>query len=520
MAEFNTKSIKKVRRKNEEASLPAPSAPVEGAAPARVWSPQQSAIFDWCRRGEGSLVVTARAGTGKTTTIVEAVKALPSRSVLLCAFNKRIAEELGRRVAGAAHVYTLHGLGFRLWRRAQPNTQVDEKRGYRLAEDALKSMGVPPLREFKQAVRSVADIAKQVNPYTKNPSDLVELGYTFGFFEGLSDSEVEKCAVAAIKAMQLAVDTKDGVIDFTDMLYLPLMRPTTRGEYDYVVVDEAQDMNRAQLDLALQVLKKGNTGLIVVGDDRQAIYGFRGADSNSLKRLREKMQAVGLGLTTTYRCPKKVVAVANTWVKDFQAAESAPEGVVRATTSEKLIADAQPGDFIISRTNAPLFRLCLDLVAAGKRAKVEGRDVGKMLVNIIDKLKASTTEEMLVRLDEWERRHIQLAGEDEAAAAAAMDTAEALRFLAKETNDLNGLRSLIDSMFEDSTPGVVSPRVTLMTVHKSKGLEAERVFILCDTFRGGFMSDPSSEEANLRYVAVTRAKNELVFVNPDWEVKS
>jgi superfamily I DNA/RNA helicase len=99
-------------------------------------------------------------------------------------------------------------------------------------------------------------------------------------------------------------------IDFTDMIFLPVANNWIRPQYDMVVVDEAQDMNTCQLAIA-QGLARNR--VVVVGDDRQAIYGFRGADSGSLDRLKDELKATELGLTTTYRCGRGIVALAQTW---------------------------------------------------------------------------------------------------------------------------------------------------------------------------------------------------------------
>lgn len=480
----------------------------------RVWYPEQQAIFDWCKQGEGHLTVEALAGTGKTTTIVEALRYLPSSRVLVCAFNKRIADELKTRCADRAHVYTLHALGLRLWKRQNPNVTIDNLRGWKLADAGLKSVGMPTAREYRRAVQGLAGQAKGMAPYADKPADLDSIGWNFGHFDGLSPKEIDGVRIAAFKAMQLAFETNDGTMDFDDMLYLPLKRKLTRGEYDYVVVDEAQDMNFSQLELAMQIMNERGS-LIVVGDSNQAIYGFRGADSSSLQRITKRMNSKVLTLTTTYRCPKKVVKFANFWVKGLKAADSAPEGVVRAGS----VTEAQPGDFIISRLNAPLLSMCLELVTAGKRAKVEGRDVGKMLTGIIDKLKPADTEDLIHKMATWEANQVRHAGDDETLVQAAIDTSQSISYLARETGDIAKLKSLIDSMFEDSQPGVAYPRITLMTGHKAKGLEADRVFVLCDTFRGGFRIGSGGEEANLRYVTATRAKKELVMINPEWDVK-
>jgi hypothetical protein len=155
----------------------------------------------------------------------------------------------------------------------------------------------------------------------------------------------------------------------------PLRNGWVRAKYDLVIIDEAQDMNAAQLLLAMKVCKKGGR-IAVVGDDRQAIYGFRGADSNSIDRLKGELVAHELGLTITYRCPKVVVAAAARLVPDYTAAPAAPEGEMLTATVEEMYTQAAVGDFILSRKNAPLAAICLHLLAMGKRAIVEGREIG------------------------------------------------------------------------------------------------------------------------------------------------
>src|SRR5690606_18120963 len=98
-------------------------------------------------------------------------------------------------------------------------------------------------------------------------------------------------------------------------------------EFDNVLVDEAQDLNVAQRILIRRMLKEGGR-LIAVGDPRQAIYGFRGADSDSFRLIGEEFNATDLPLTVTFRCPKAVVAQAQRYVSHIQAHETAPEGEV------------------------------------------------------------------------------------------------------------------------------------------------------------------------------------------------
>jgi len=101
------------------------------------------------------------------------------------------------------------------------------------------------------------------------------------------------------------------VIDFDDMLYLPLRSKCTFDKKNYVFVDEAQDTNGVQRALLRRMLAPPPHGrLIAVGDPSQAIYGFRGADANAMSALREEFSAVVMPLSVSYRCSRAVVAEA------------------------------------------------------------------------------------------------------------------------------------------------------------------------------------------------------------------
>ena len=512
----------------------------------RDWSPQQKAIFAACK-GSGNLLVEALAGTGKTTTIVGAVPYLVGK-ILLCAFNKRIAEELKTRVGddSQVHVSTLHSLGFRLVKRMWPSCDVDDRRGLKLALEGLKQVGGPQNKNFMYAVHYTAQTCKEVAPFLikmptpddplaqrghQSDAERIEqvngIGHGYGHFDGVNPRYLDDCCRAVLRAMVLAVETNDGTVDYSDMLFIPLQKALTRGEYDVVIVDEAQDMNRAQLELAQRALKEDGR-IIVVGDRHQAIYGFRGADRGSMDRLREAFDCHTLPLTVTYRCPKQVVEIARHFVPEFECAESAPSGSVRFVSREKLLKEAREGDFVLSRLNAPLLGLCLDLIKLGKRAKVEGRDIGKSLNRIIGQLvyndRSRRVDDLMPLLDDWERNRVAkaMALDDEARASMVHDQATALRVLSDDLNDVGALIDRIETMFED-TYGKQRV-ITCSTVHKAKGLEADRVFILADTFKGSWTESGGGEEGNLKYVAVTRAKKELIWVDradtdPDDEEK-
>lgn len=497
---------------------------------SRTWSTQQVAIFDWaknpttpihsatcpCEKCQRNGLVRARAGTGKTTTILEMVNHAPESRILLSAFNKKIADELQSRLSNPhAEAKTLHGLGFGCIRRNWERVTVDNGRSKRLASTAC-GQGAPDA--MVALVAKLAGLGKEMAPFAKDSATLAQIAYKMDVTpdpEWEEDGwDVERIAGYALKAMGLALN-RDGAIDFSDMLYLPLALKWTRPSYDLVCIDECQDMNEAQIELAIRSCSKGGR-IIVVGDDRQAIYGFRGADSGSLDRLKTTLNAKEFPLTITYRCAQTIVDQAREIVPDYQAAPNAPQGISRSIASAKLPQEVKVGDFVISRKNAPLVRTCLSILRTGTRAKVEGRDLGKNLLALVRKLKAKSIPDLSRKLETWADREIKRLASlkpeiAERKASEIDDTAETLRVLSDGLSGLGELEKRIEALFADDVAAGRDSSVVCSTIHRVKGLEANRAFILKGTLATGKRAG-NQEEQNCLYVAITRAKNELVWV--------
>lgn len=514
---------------------------------APTWSLQQDRIFSFFTASEDHLVVRARAGTGKTTTIVEAVKrwlvANPGQTTIVCAFNKRIAEELikkfgllfgiatnlsprDREAAIATKgvvVKTLHAVGFACCRIYRERLVIEDPKKVAITrKDALaqRVCGKSAPDAILRLVAKLLTLGRETAPHATKPGDLIALAIAQECEPDEQFSRmgfgVEYVAAKAVEAMEIASNVQSGdTIDYSDMIFLPCRNGWLMKQWDLGVVDEAQDMTGAQLKIALGCCKR----MVIVGDDCQAIYGFRGADSDSLDRLKAELAAGELGLTTTYRCGRAIVELARTWVPDFEAGESNPEGTISELHTAKLTEAAKPGDFILSRTNAPLVSTAMALLRAGKRTRVAGKDIGRGLVAILRKLKARTVPEMLAKIENWAEREIHrqtarlsasVNGRREAIKSkidAITDQAEMLSALADGAKNVDEVLARAEALFSDDGLGEAGT-ITCSSVHRAKGLEAERVFILRETLR-----DTTQEERNIMYVAVTRAKNELVWVS-------
>lgn len=495
----------------------------------RTWSTQQQSILSWFSGDDpefskNHLIVRARAGTGKTTIIIEGVKRAPEKSILICAFSKIIQQELEARIGkNYSHVraQTLHSVGYRCVRRYRENIKVEFNNGRAdLLTEQVCGRSVPDA--IKKLVSKLHTKGREIAPHAKEIGELMDIAIKF---ECTPDDEwansgfpLEKVEELALKAMELASDVQAGAtIDGSDMIFLPVRNGWLTGMFDLVVVDEAQDMTTAQLEIAQGVLNK-NGRICIVGDDKQAIFGFRGADSDSLDRLKEELQAKELGLTTTYRCGKQIVQVAQSIVPNFEAGPTNPEGEISRLHLSRLIDSAGPSDYILSRVNAPLVSIAMRLLRNGKRTRIAGRDIGKGLINLVRKMRARSVPDFLTRVGTWETREItRLEGMLAVAPnnrkytlqnkiADIQDQAEMLLNLAEGVKSVSEIETRIESLFIDDGLGEAG-MITCSSVHRAKGLEANRVFILEETLR-----NYNQEEQNIFYVAVTRAKQSLIWV--------
>lgn len=468
---------------------------------------EQEAIIHAARTTKSNLLINALAGAAKTTTLEFLCKYLPVGPILSLAFNKRIAEEMTKRLPGHVTCKTMNAVGHRVWGSAcGRRLVVDTRKSYSLLKAEVEAL---PKDERKEAYNDFAETLKII-AFAKR-AGYVPNGVCGGkslwdratFFDQIEDPPsalqmelVDATLTAGIRAAY------DGQIDFDDQIYMPTLFGGSFPKFPLVLVDEAQDLS----SINHAMLRKLATGrLIAVGDPWQSIYAFRGAKRSGMQTLRSDYNCVEFPLSVSFRCPQAVVEAVRWRVPHMQWRK---EGGHVETLDHLAIDDIMDGSAVICRNNAPLFRLAILLLKHHRGVHLVGTDLGPLLVKTLKKLghEGLTTAEVLEEIDDWEREHLEKAKNK----AAVADKADCLRVFAEFGATLGGAIAYCESLFAGRGA------IQLLSGHKSKGLEWETVYHL-DPWRIPSQYASSDEdleqEYNLRYVISTRAKATLFEID-------
>lgn len=503
-----------------------------------IASTYQEAILQWVLCGRGHGTTNARAGSGKTRTlqyIAEAIKG----SCCYLVFNSANSREAREKFPSHIEVKTIHSAGFGAVRFClSSSVKVNDSKYLQLADrlidECFNGQHYALSREEKVLLEEV-NAAVEINRVLKfvrvdlvDPNDADALLNLAFHYELDYEPRLWDFYCAAVPLLlKRGKDLAAYEVDFTDMLYLPATMGNVRPKkYDWLLVDECQDLSKAQLEIVKKMLKPGGRALFV-GDPNQAIYGFAGADCNSYQRIVDEMNAAEMPLSICYRCDKAIVREAQRIVPTIEAAEWAEEGNVRHIKDAKLMEELKEGDMVLCRTNAPLVSLCFALVAEGIPARIKGRDIGKKLITTakkVAKMAGFTWEGFGSYVGVWAQVEaekllkVNHGNEEDSRLQIISDTAECLKVIwgQNEATCLRDMQDAVEDLFSDDRPGV-----WLSSVHRAKGLENDRIFIINPELLPGPWATEGTwqyeQEMNLKYVAVTRAKHELVWVSKSLE---
>lgn len=485
-----------------------------------VGTAEQDTIWDALLNDDCHVIVNALAGTGKSFTCREALWRLPADSqlrVVYLAFSKAIVEEFRPKCPPWCEVSTLNAIGHKICCRAYKSTFAKDK--IIGIVDALWQPSSKAEVDFRNdltfAIKGMVDLARG---YLVEPSDVETLRELVIRHDIDIDAEFEDLFWKLVPQVIAQDKASTHVIDYADQLWLPVANNLPCPQYDLILIDEAQDLNACQHALVLKLLAPGGR-VAVVGDVNQAIFGWRGSDTESIANLTAELAKRGtvkeFPLTISQRCPIVAVEDAQEEVPEYKAKPGAERGEIIETTIKDFVDKLASGDMVICRVNAPLCHIAYTCIKRGQRAVIRGRDIGQGLRALIRKLKPSDLNGLLVSLDHWQAEETaKYAGSRfaEQHAQNVEDKADCIRALAEEARDLIELNANIDKVFADfDESGKPRDAVVLSSIHRAKGLEAHRVVWAYPEIECRANQEwQARQERNLRYVAKTRTKHTTV----------
>jgi superfamily I DNA/RNA helicase len=475
-----------------------------------IWSPYQKQIFWDIQKGRGHSIIEARAGASKTTSLVEGFRYLPrGAKTIVLAFNKIIQKELEERAPHYVQARTFHSLGMQAITQRFKKVHIDDWKVFNIVKEFPECEGDTSL------IFSICDtIAFCKYGLLSAPNEINALISRFGIdLCDLKREDFIRIVIQALGKDKLLTSS----IDFNDMCYFPFVYDLELGDFDIVFVDEFQDLSKNQWTMARKLIRRRNGRIIATGDSFQDLYSWRLSDNETIKELKEMEGTKVLSLPISYRCPQKVIELVKPWVPDITCPDTAKEGSIETISLDRLYEIVKPGCFILSRTNAPLIKICLSLIKQKIKANIRGKnDIGKQLSAIVKRSKKKLVPAFLTWLEKYKDKEIKALITKGVKTDNLMDKYECLVNLCEGQEKMTQIEYMLRCMFSDTDEGKI---VQLSSVHGAKGLERDTVFLLRWTFRGWFdkimpdMIEDGNEELNIAYVAATRTKDKLYLVN-------
>lgn len=502
------------------------------------------------------------------------------KTITYCAFNRSIVEEFNSDWGWLVKILeqegvtlefrTINSLGARAIYTGYGRCGVSSNYAEELTSIVL-GKSLFELRRYEspmlQAVNKLVALCKlnlvgwdEVDGFDSNDVEPEAIQDLADYYDIDLNGSASKIFELVPRVLELSTRVDDNrMLDYNDQNWIPIVNNLAIPKSDLVLVDEAQDLPRCKQEF----IRKFGRNIICVGDIWQAIYGFAGADVDSIPRM-EKLLGVTepLHLTETRRCAKLVVKEAQKIVVDFKAHDSNPEGFVglgwySSDNPNYYGKFAKDGDMCLCRVNGPLVSEALRFIKNGRKAVIRGRDFGKSLISFVNKLKATSVPDLVEKVQEWHDREAQKESKkkfpNEAKLVNLTDRKDCILAFTEDAVGLDDVTNKIHLVFSGKEcplcsykyneetdrcqnkackvepdpgggnwkvgPKLVNPEgVMFSSIHRAKGLEADRVFLLQP--KGAEIPHPmaktawaKAQEYNLLYVAVTRAKQELVYVS-------
>jgi len=504
---------------------------------------------------EDNLVtISALPGTGKTTTIVEIIRKIQSVSrgtILTTAYNKDIQMSIQKKLNDSglnAECQTIHSIGFEILRERNKYKKiyVNAYKHSNAFKRFLLKNNVDETFVDALPFRKIELVLKMMQENLNESSDAICVQYNLSFddenvninhfIDAYYELNVEGCMKEIYGEYKFKNYPKTGYhipIDFDDMVFIPVIKklsPITK--YKYIIVDEAQDLSPLKIKLLESLLYENGT-MIFLGDRNQCINQYAGSSSMLFDDLCSR--SANYSLTYTMRCSKSIVSYVNTIHPDidFKAFHLNKDGEVMSGNKQLILdklnsIDKSKSVFIMNTKNLPLFEIYLMLLRNGYVANLQGNDVTDYIDDLFKKQTDIQSLKNVIRMrlgyqfKKIKRTYPDLTNRQVLAHQNYQQHFQPIKIMYEISKhffnadienenpviDLKLIKSKIHEVYSDKNKS----NITLMSCHKSKGREADYVFI---TDYEDMYNHKTEQDKFLSFTALTRGIDSLYLIETE-----
>lgn len=503
----------------------------------------QRQVIDWLQADSNfsDAVVNSVAGSGKSTLLKLAADAISESNVdirdcLVLVFNKKNKTALVKKLDSRWQysISTVHSAGYRVLKKYLGVRRLEVKElKYRYLAKTLdwfngsdsKQAQVVSLSNF---LRLFEFVRLTLSPLT--PQALSELIEHYAL--DINKQHLAQISQRIEYLFKIGMDSaaSEARIDHTDMLWLPVVWQINQSPgFKYaqrVMVDEAQDMSRLQLEFVLSLAHQ-RAKMLFVGDPAQSINGFCGADTDSFSNIQTRLQAQEFTLPVCYRCPKTHIELINKLCPEIpiEPRENALTGSIKVIQewdlwSETKDSQIKPGDLVIARCSSSLIELHLKMIVRGIPCNLVGSSLQQDLLHLLEDIAEQTGFEYQ-KFTEFSQSYLKfkqsIYEQNDNGAILLLQLKDQIKaieaiynhFQSKSLSELaSGIKQLFGSEDDEA--------VLLSTVHRAKGMESERVYIAEPLTLPLIWESQKpwqeQQEQNLLYVALSRSTKDLFLI--------
>lgn len=429
------------------------------------------------------------------------------------AYNVPIKEELEKKIHKDAEARTSHGWGYQVLNKRYGYLKINSNRMANIIEahtgKLMKDMNFKDRAVWFAVGRYMDKLKSELLDPTLENLELLHSKYD-DLVSYIPTAQIVQRILEIVPRVK-TIDKAIG-IDYIDQVWLALFA-LKEPIYDFGLVDECQDLDPARLLLAQRMCKN----LVFVGDPNQAINAWNGADAEAFTKIRAICDSE-FPLKESFRCPPNICNYIN-GVKPNAKVRPSPgkePGVVLRVDLDEFITMLNKTDaseykkyLVMCRYNAPMIGVCLALIKAGIPAYILGEQLITSLCYLVKNRKAATLDELEDKLDSYYEGIA--ANAEEWVADIIRDKVDCIRAVIPNCKNVEDVEVQLKKFLK---PSKGTDFITMSTIHRAKGLEAEVAVVLYPPVEHPKAKKPLQieQEKNLHFVAASRTKRDLIWV--------